>query len=285
MDGREGGVVVTGAWTGIGRACALHLISRGLVVFAGVRNQTQVDALQDEASGRLIPVLIDVTDPALIRDAMSTVTEALGPSRLIGLVNNAGTTTVGPLELTDLDELRAILEVNVVGVVAVTQAFLPLLRLGQGRVVCIGSIGGRTPVPFLASYAASKAAVAAICDCLRVELGPWKIDVALIEPGSIATPIFDKALYELDRVLERARRDVHGGYAKPLAAFRERTIKTQATGISPMRVARVVEHALMARQPRTRYVVGTDAKMQAAIKLLPDRMRDWLIARYIGVPR
>src|SRR5260221_4395504 len=189
-------VVVTGASTGIGRATAVRLAASGFRVFAGVRKQQDYEELQRDLPA-ITPLILDVTDPEQLAEAVRTVAEAVGDKGLQGLVNNAGISGGAPTEFLPLDDLRGMLEVNVVGVVATTQAFLPLLRQGDGRIVCIGSIRGRMAVPFLAAYSMSKAAVSALCDSLRGELPPWGVHVALVEPGAITTPIWEKGLRDV----------------------------------------------------------------------------------------
>jgi NAD(P)-dependent dehydrogenase (short-subunit alcohol dehydrogenase family) len=277
-------VVVTGASTGIGEATALHLDKCGWRVFAGVRRAEDGERLQAQGSPRLTALTLDVRDADSIAAATAEVSGQTGRWGLDGLVNNAGISGGDPLEFTPLDSLRAMLEVNLVGLVATTQAFLPMLRQSQGRIVCIGSIGGRTPVPFTAAYAASKAAVGAICDCLRLELRPWHIRVALVEPGAVATPIWEKGLSEFAAKAAAYPASAMELYGEAIGPMRKASEKAARSGIAPSRVARAVEHALTASRPRTRYLVGVDAKMQAAVRRLPDRARDRLIGRVIGLP-
>jgi NAD(P)-dependent dehydrogenase (short-subunit alcohol dehydrogenase family) len=279
-----GAVVVTGASTGIGRAIALRLAGAGMRVFAGVRRQEDAESLRGE-SPQITPLLLDVTDAASLQAAVSTVEEQVGSAGLSGLVNNAGISGGSPTEFMELDELRRMLEVNVVGIVATTQAFLPLIRKGRGRIVCIGSIGGRLAVPFLAAYSMTKAAVSALCDSLRGELRPWGIHVALVEPGSIRTPIWEKGLRELDQRMGQWPAAALDLYGDAIPRMRAITEKTASRAIAPDAVAKVVERALTASRPRTRYVVGADAKMQALVRRVPDRARDAMIARTIGVPK
>src|SRR5215207_2507047 len=190
-------ILITGASSGIGAATALHLDGLGLEVFAAVREPGE--AALASASGRLRQIALDVTDPASIAAAMATVSEGAGG--LDGLVNNAGIGVPGPLELLAPDELREQLEVNVVGQVAVTQAALPLLRTAGGRIVFVGSVGGRLATQFAGPYHASKFAIEAIADVWRQELEPEEIAVVLVEPSTISTPIWDKAIERLDSLL------------------------------------------------------------------------------------
>src|SRR5688500_3137446 len=185
----RGAVVITGASTGIGHACALDLDSHGCHVFAGVRREEDAERLRSERAF-IEPVRIDVTDADSIASARDRVGEAVGAAGLAGLVNNAGIAVPGPLEHLPIDELRRQLEVNLVGQVAVTQAFIPMLRTSRGRIVNIGSIGGRVALPMLGPYAASKHAIEGVSDSLRRELPPWGIEVSVVRPGPIATEIW-----------------------------------------------------------------------------------------------
>lgn len=275
----KGRVVITGASTGIGEACALRLDQLGFVVYAGVRRQSDGDALKAKSSGGLSPVIIDVTDP----DSIALVARSLAGQPLAGLVNNAGVNVSAPVELVPLDRLRFQLEVNVIGQVAVTQAFLPHLRLGRGRIVNIGSIGGRGVVPIQGPYSASKFALEAINDALRLELKPWGIEVSIVEPGAIKTPIWDKGISGADELLAQIPQDQRDLYHKVIATIRGFAVKTAGTAIPPSAVAKAVEHALTSMRPKTRYVVGKDAKIQALINRLPDRWRDAVIYKFLGL--
>ncbi|HZQ49813.1 MAG TPA: SDR family NAD(P)-dependent oxidoreductase [Candidatus Dormibacteraeota bacterium] len=277
-------VVVTGASSGIGRASALRLDQSGFRVLAGVRNAADAGALAATASNRFTTFEMDVTDPKAIARAVQTVNDVSSDAGLHGLVSNAGISLGGPLEITSLESLRQCLEVNVVGTVALIQAFLPLLRNGHGRIVVIGSISGRLPSPMLSYYSASKAALAAIADCLRVELRPWSIPVSLIEPGAVKTPMWDKGLREADAWMAAppAGADLYMGAArKARAVIGQRAQK----GIAADRVATAVVHALTSSRPRSRYLVGADARIQSAIRLAPDRVRDLILARVLGLDR
>ena len=196
-------VVITGASSGIGEACALRLDKAGWRVFAGVRKEADAERLKQEGSERLTPVFMDVIDEGSIMKAEETVRNAVGEVGLAGLVNNAGVGIHGPLEFLLLEDLRRQLEVNTIGQIAVTQAFLPLIRKGRGRIVNIGSIGGKMATPFLGPYSASKFAMEALTDSLRQELRPWDIHVAIVEPGSIATPIWDKGQAGADEMEQK----------------------------------------------------------------------------------
>ena len=245
MNGRgtQPSVVITGASTGIGEASALRLASMGFRVFAGVRKQVDADALSSKApvNGTLQPIMLDVTDAESITAAQSAVADAVGERGLAGLVNNAGISVAAPMELVPLDELRRQMEVNLIGPVAVTQAFLPLIRKARGRIVNIGSIGGRISTPVLGPYSASKYAIEAITDALRIELRPWGINVAVVEPGSIATPIWEKGQGSADQLEAGLTPEAHAMYAGTIAAMREAAREAERRGIPPDAVAKAVK--------------------------------------------
>ena len=280
------GIVVTGASTGIGEACALRLDKLGFRVFAGVRKEADGERLKQQASDRLSAITLDVTDAATISSSADTVRAAVGDNGLFGLVNNAGISVVGPLEFLALEDLRRQLEVNVIGQIAVTQAFLALIRKGHGRIVNIGSIAGRIATPFLGPYTASKFAMEALTDALRQELRPWNISVAIVEPGSIATPIWGKAQAAADEMEKNLPEEALKLYGKSFAAMRVAAREFEEAGIPADDVAKFVEHALTSKKPKTRYVVGRDAQIQLVVaKFVPDRIRDGLIARQLKLPK
>lgn len=283
-NGAGGSIVITGASTGIGRACAVRLDSLGYRVFAGVRKTEDGDALRSAASQRLTPLQIDVTDTASIAAACEMVTQQLGSAGLRGLVNNAGIGVGGPLEFISMDDLRRQFEVNVFGQVAVTQAFMPLIRQAKGRIVNIGSIGGRLASPFIGPYSASKFAMEAVTDALRFELRPWGIDVAIVEPGSIATAIWEKGRNTADEIERTMTADARALYGDTIGAIRNFIEDAEKRAIPPERVADAVQHALTAKRPKTRYIVGTDARLQAVLATVaPDRVVDRLIARQLKI--
>lgn len=270
-------VLITGASTGIGEACALWLQDRGYRVFAGVRKSTDAEALQQKSKGHLTPVLLDVADEASIRKAVQFVLTQ--SPKLEGLVNNAGIAVAGPLEFVPLQELRRVLEVNVVGQVAVTHAFLPLLREARGRVVLMSSISGRVAAPLMGPYAASKFALEAIGDALRRELAPWGIEVSIIEPGNIQTPIWRKGIAWGEALKEQLSAEATQLYGGAIDGILRYIRGQDGRGLHPNEVAKVVEQALSSPRPRTRYVVGRDAKAGALLaRLLPDRWVDRFIA-------
>jgi NAD(P)-dependent dehydrogenase (short-subunit alcohol dehydrogenase family) len=265
-------VVVTGASSGIGLACADRLARNGWRVFGGVRTAEDAARLRERA---LEPLVLDVTDGAQIAGAA----EIVGAS-LDGLVANAGIAVAAPLELVPIAELRHQLEVNVIGQIAVLQAFLPALRRARGRVVLMGSIGGRSALPFLGPYAASKHALEAIADSLRVELSPFGITVSVVEPGSIATPIWRKGAQRADELRARLDPERAALYASAVARFRQVAL-SRGEGADPEEVAKAVEHALTASRPKARYLVGRDAHLRAWIERLPTRLRDRVLTRVL----
>ena len=278
-------VIITGASTGIGEACALRLDKAGWRVFAGVRKESDAQRLKSAASDRLTPVILDVTDQSQIDAAAKTVGDATGAAGLQGVVNNAGVSINGPLEYLTSDDLRQQFEVNVVGQLAMTRAFLELIRKGRGRIVNIGSIAGKFATPFLGPYSASKHAMEALSDSLRQELRPWKVHVALVEPGSIATKIWEKGQKDADEYEKNMPEEAIMRYGKAFTALREAAKKFESAGIPPDRVAQAVEHALTSGRPRTRYIVGFDATMQRILAaVMPERTLDRLVAWQIKLP-
>jgi NAD(P)-dependent dehydrogenase (short-subunit alcohol dehydrogenase family) len=277
-------VLVTGASTGIGRATALRLDARGWRVYGGVRREEDAESLREAGSERLVPLMLDVTDAAQIDAAAERVEAELEGTGLDGLVNNAGIAVPGPLETLPIADFERQIGVNLTAQVAVTQAMLPAIRRARGRIVFITSIGGLMAFPMFGAYHAAKFGLEAVGDVFRQELRPWGIEVAVVEPGSIATPIWERGQAEVDEIAARAR-DGHADlYGKAIEAYREVARKTGDRGIPPEKVAERIEHALSARRPRIRYLVGADARGQAlAKKLLPDRALDWLIARLSGL--
>lgn len=280
--------LVTGASTGIGRATALHLAARGWTVLAGVREAAAGERLSADAppGSRLVVIALDVTDAGDVERAVETVAahfeHASSPGGLDALVNNAGIGVGGPLELISDADLRRQFDVNVFAQVAMTRAMLAALRRARGRVVFVSSIGGRVALAYSAPYAASKHAIEAIGDALRVELHGGGVHVVLIEPGSVATPIWDKSTEQTAAVEVPA--ELAGVYGHVPAAMAKAIAQTASRGVPPQRVAETIERALTARRPRDRYLVGIDARaMLLAKRLLPARVFDAVVRRQLGV--
>lgn len=276
-------IVITGVSTGIGYGAAGEFVRRGYRVFGSVRKREDAERLGAEFGPNFVPLVFDVTDPEAVRAAADEVGEALGDSTLAGLVNNAGTAIGGPLALQPLAEVRMHFEVNVVGLISVTQAFLPLLgmrrpRVGEpGRIVNVGSTGGKIASPFIGAYAGTKHAVEGISDSLRRELLPYGIDVILIEPGAVRTEIWDKGAAQAGRYNDT-------DYAESLDNFRRYAEQLAKGGFSPEEFGRYVRKVFEKKRPRTRYAIvpGRFANFTVP-RLLPDRWLDRLIARNIGL--
>jgi NAD(P)-dependent dehydrogenase (short-subunit alcohol dehydrogenase family) len=273
----SGTVLVTGASTGIGEAAVLHLKTLGFDAVGAVRKDEDAERLE----GRGIrTVRIDVTNS----DQIAAARDQLGDIPLAGLVNNAGIAVAAPVEFLPVERFRHQLEVNLIGQMAVTQAFIPALRRGGGRIVNVSSIGGRVALPLVSAYNASKFGLEGLSDSLRRELRSQGVDVILIEPGGVKTPIWNKAQDLADDMLEDMPPDAERLYGKLIAAVRAGTQRiARETGADPSEVADAIGEALTARRPRARYVVGRDAKTRAVLsRVVPDRVMDRLIARAIG---
>lgn len=282
MVEQEQAVLVTGAAKGIGRACVLRLARSGYRVYAGVRNPADEADLIAEAGARVRAVLLDVTNDAAVQRAAAFITSDLQGRTLRGIVNNAGIAVAGPLEFLPIAELRRQFDVNVLGQLAVAQAMLPLLRASHGRIINIGSVAGRSAMPLTGPYSASKFALEAISDALRVELLPAGVDVVLVEPGMIATPIWRTSISAADRLVGSLPPEVDRYYGRVIRAVRQRASTGDIKGLPADAVARVVEKALTAKHPKTRYVVGRDARLRLLLEKLPDRWRDRVIARRLA---
>lgn len=266
-------VFITGGSTGIGRDAGLRMSRRGWTTFVGIRNDADAESVISESDGLITPVRCDITDAEQIAAAADQVLSITGGS-LTGLVNNAGIARPGPLEVLPVADLREQLEVNVIGHVAVTQAFVDALRNEGGRIVNIGSVSGMYGAPGIGAYAMSKFALEAFNDVLRRELAPWKISVSIIQPGSVDTPIWDKSIVISKPLLESLddrQRSTYGPLIKPLI----RGADTPKTPVSV--VTDAIEHALVDRRPRTRYPIGSSARWITLLRrLLPDRSLDRL---------
>jgi NAD(P)-dependent dehydrogenase (short-subunit alcohol dehydrogenase family) len=273
-------VLVTGAGRGIGRSIVEHLAARGWDVIAGVRNDRDAATVTALNPQRVSSVILDVTDAGHIE----ALNEAL-PARLDAIVNNAGVVVSGPMEAVTPDEWRKQLEINVIGQLAVTQAVLPRLRTSRGRVLFISSVNGRLSMPLIGAYCASKFALEAAADALRMELRPWHIDVAIIEPAQTDTDMWrtaDDMVEEAEAALTAEQRDL---YAQHIAGFKKMIPFSQKMALPAAKVSAVVEEALTARRPRTRYVVGVGPKLQVALMTnLPSRARDLLLRRVASQP-
>ena len=265
-------VLITGCSTGLGRSTALLLAGAGWRVFAGVRKPADAESLQAEAEGELVPLQFDVARPDSLAQAMARLADATD-GQLHGLINNAGVYLGGPLELMKPEEIELTFSVNVTGLLAVTQACLPMLRAAQGRIINISSISGLVAMPGVSVYAGSKHAVEAITDALRVELHPFGVKVIAVEPGGIKTPIWDKgAKRDKEAAQDAKSAQLRKDYAPLLKLLHK--LNARPGGLPPEDVARVVIDALESDKPKNRYLVGKDAKGLALLRRLPDALRD-----------
>ena len=278
-------VVVTGASTGIGWGCAKVLIAKGFRVFGSVRKDADAARLSKDLGANFVPVLFDVTDAAAVKAGAEKVAAALGGEPLTGLVNNAGIAVPGPLLHLDIDEFRHQLEVNVTGQLIVTQAFVPLLiaqparKVGPGRIVMISSVGGTNASPFVGAYNASKFALEGLSESLRRELMLFGIDVIIVAPGAVATPIWDKAeTVDVERYANTP-------FAAALTKVRDYMITSGRKGLKPEKLGRAVWRALTIANPKTRYTVTPDRMQNFMVNTLPKRMVDRTIAGRLGLTR
>ena len=278
-------VLITGASSGIGRACAALLARQRFRVFAGVRKASDGESLRADSGEAVTPVQIDVTDEATIAAAVETVRAALGDRGLDGLVNNAGIGVTAPVEYISAGALRQQFDVNVFGQIAVTQAFLPLVRQARGRIVNMGSVGSEIAIPFGGALCASKSAFKSLNDALRLELRPFGIHVSLVEPGAIHTPAVEKTLGDVEAIIHALPPAGAARYGEMLRTFVRRGYAREINGSPPEVVAKAVHHALTARRPRTRYPVGADAKTMVTLpRILPESLLDLLRLRQLGLP-
>ena len=286
MTAKAKSVVVTGASTGIGWGCVKVLVANGFHVFGSVRKQADADRLSKEFGAAFTPLIFDVTDAAAVAAGARQVEAALKGATLAGLVNNAGIANPGPLLHIDVDNFRQQMEVNVTGQLIVTQAFAPLLGARPdaktqtpGRIVMMSSVGGKVSSPFVGPYNASKFALEGLSEALRRELMIYGVDVIVVAPGAIATPIWDKA-----DSIDVTRYD-NTPYAKSLAMVKKYMIELGRKGLPPERIGETVRTALTAASPKTRYVVTPEPLTNWMSLNMPKRMIDRTIAKRLGLVR
>jgi NAD(P)-dependent dehydrogenase (short-subunit alcohol dehydrogenase family) len=278
---RREAVVVTGASSGIGAGTAALLAHEGYLVFAGVRNDADA-ARAATLHEHVRPLRLDVTDRDAIRAAAETVAATGHPLR--GVVSNAGIAVGGPLEFLPVDELRRIFEINVFGAAELAQAFLPQLRSSKGRLVFVGSISGRLAVPFVAPYSMSKFALRALADALRVELGPAGIGVSLVEPSAVKTPIWSKGRDSREALLALLPPQAMERYGAQMEAMFAQVEREERGAMPVEHVARAILHAITARKPRARYLLGKGARAGSVVALLPTALRDRAIRASMKLP-
>jgi NAD(P)-dependent dehydrogenase (short-subunit alcohol dehydrogenase family) len=272
-------VLITGTSSGIGRACAEEMAGRGWRVLAGVRKESDAEEVRALSPDRIEPLMLDVTD----LDAIAALPERVG-GRLDGLVNNAGMANAGPLEHLPVEDVKHQLDVMLLAPFALTKAMLPALRAARGRVVMIGSIGGRTSLPFMGPYNAAKAGIDGFANSLRQELAPFGVRVALVEPGAIKTRIWQKGIDAGEQLRETLPPEAERDYGDRIGKMSKAAADSERRGVAPSKVAAVVAHALTADKPKTRYLVGIDARVQAGLRAaLPDRALDRVLGRASGL--
>lgn len=274
-------VLISGATTGIGQCCALRLAKLGFQIFAGYRKPEDADSLKS-LHANIQPVHLEMTDERSIRQAEAFISNHLQGQPLQGIVNNAGIVISGPVETLPAALWRHQLEVNFIGHISVIQAFLPMLRQSRGRIINMGSVSGIQALPFLGPYSASKFALAALSDSLRLELKPWGIHVALIEPGSIATPIWDKSRSVAEEIQADCSPEGQTLYGSMLESLKRASSRSASRAISPDKVADAVIHGLTSPKPKTRYPIGQTAQLRRFFSWLPDSLKDYLITSKIG---
>jgi NAD(P)-dependent dehydrogenase (short-subunit alcohol dehydrogenase family) len=286
MDGiKPKTVVITGASSGIGRASVARMIESGWRVLATVRKAKDGDALRSDFGANVVPIIMDVTDRASVSEASEQISLQLGGGGLDGLVNVAGVGRVRPIEYMTESGLQEIFEINVFGQIAVTEAFLPLLRKAKGRIVNISSIGAHIAIPFASLINASKAAFGIFSDTLRMELHPFGLHVSVVEPGAIKTPAVNKTLGDMEAVIGSLPPKGVAQYGEMLRTVGRRAYEHEMEGSSPDVVAESVHHALTSMRPRTRYRVGRHTRLLGALAwLMPDRILDSIRFRITGMP-
>jgi NAD(P)-dependent dehydrogenase (short-subunit alcohol dehydrogenase family) len=285
-------ILITGTSTGIGRATTFTLAGNGYRVLAAVRKQGDIESLQAEAETRQVvgyvePIILDVTDAGQIAAAVGIVRAKISAGgRLHAIVNNAGTQWAGPIETMPLTEWRSQFDVLFFGPIALTQQLLPQLRASRGRVINVTSIGGIMPGPMIAAYQAAKAAFEAVSDSMRIEFSPFGVHVSAIAPGSISTMMLNRSPVQLNRLADALPKNLQPVYADALRAFAKTVASAPKHSTSPAKASLTILRAVMASRPKTRYLIGMDAKLCAFLKHnLPDRWMDAIIFRMFGLPR
>jgi len=278
-------IVITGASTGIGWSAAKILIEQGYRVFGSVRKQADAERLTKELGDNFIPLLFDVTDEAAVRTAAEQVRKELNGETLLGLVNNAGVAVAAPMLYYNIKEFREQLEINVTGQLIVTQAFAPLLgtdpslKGSPGRIINISSVSGRNGSPFMGAYAASKHALEGMSESLRREMMLYDINVVIVAPGPIATPIWDKA-EQIDLSLYQ-----HTDFFEAGKKVQKYAVKNGRNGLPAERVGKVIFQALTVASPRVRYTITPNPFSTWAMSKLPKRFVDRLIAKNLGLQK
>lgn len=268
-------VLVTGTSSGIGKSIALHLDKLGYKVYAGVRKESDGEKLKKLSSPNLRPVIIDVTIVDTIVLTKQLIEKELKNDSSFALVNNAGLVKAGPIEFQPLEEFKQQIDVNLFGVYSVIQQFIPLLRMHKGHIINISSISGKRSLPFLGTYGATKFALEAISDALRLELKPWNIKVSNVLPGDVQTPIWGKASVDVENMIQKRSPHEINRY-KPVVDMMKEII-SKPFGIHPDNVAFEVAKLLRSKNPKARVLIGKNTNTFAFMEKLPTRLRDWII--------
>ncbi len=273
-------LLITGSSSGIGRACTLRMAQEGFYVYAGVRKEQDFQELKKLGRDNIQPVYLDVTRQDDIEHVRKLIHQERNHRGLQGLVNNSGISIIGPIEILPVEKFREQFEVNFFGVISVTQAFIPLLRAGKGRIVNMGSIAGQSAMPYTGAYCASKFALRSMNDSLRIEMRPWKIPVSIIEPGAIQTSIWTRSKQNAEETLSHLDEENLSLYQKPLDVLRQSVNKIERNSLPSKKVVNAVYHALTAKKPKPRYTIGRDAKLRYILEILPYWVRDRILFRY-----
>ena len=271
-------ILITGASTGIGKACAVYLAKKGFTVYAGVRKETDAENLKSICSERIRTVILDVTVPKLIADSLNII-ENETDGKLFALINNAGIGRSGVLEALPIEEIRKVMEVNVIGLMAMTKAMIPLLRKNKGRIINIGSTSSFLSFPGASAYAGSKFAVRAITDSLRLELNPFGVSVSLVAPGAIESEIWKKSKSYKEKLRKNISPQIINDY-KTVINFGDKLLE-KVKPIPADEVAKSVEHALTAKKPKRYYYVGADCKGVVKFSKLPMSLTDKILLKQI----
>jgi short-subunit dehydrogenase len=275
---RPQSVLITGASSGIGMATALYLASRGAYVYAGVRKESDKQKLLQEGLTNLTPVILDVCRQETIDEAFALISRDTKES-VFSLVNNAGLSLNGPLEILPQKDIENLINVNVLGLLAVTRAFIPLIRNSQGRLINISSGHGLLAIPDKSVYAASKSAVQAITDSLRLELRPFGVKVSSVVVGKVNTSVLGKILGDREKMISQADPEVLSHYLNLIEYF-DKEVKN-IPGIEAIEVAKVISRAIMEEKPKTQYLVGPGAKKMKMLSRFPVKMRDNMLYKAI----
>ena len=275
-------ILVTGSSSGIGYHTALDLDKRGFHVFAGVRKVADAERLQAEASPRLTPVIMDVTQPEQIEQAIAQIAETVGDAGLFGLINNAGIAVMSPWEFFPAEDLKKQIDVNFMGQVAVTQACIPLLRQAKGRILNMSSVSGLVVFPFFGAYAASKWSLEAFTEGLRQELYPWGIEVISIQPGSIQTPIWEKEAANAQQRMAQFPPEAFALYGHEIEVMQKRVSSSGEDGLPVETLTELIHTALTVKRPKTHYLLAKKGWQTRLLRILPARLSDQLVRSSLG---